>query len=49
MNDASYIESPLQGYSPSSLASIRAESHKYNATGAFQNLQNAGFLISKTS
>ena len=47
MNDASYTQSPLQGYGPESLASLSATSHKWDPEGVFQKLQNSGFLLSK--
>ena len=47
MNDASYIQSPLQGYGPESLAFLGAASRKWDPEGVFQRLQNSGFLLSK--
>ncbi|PGH10152.1 hypothetical protein AJ79_05507 [Helicocarpus griseus UAMH5409] len=46
-NDASYKQSPLQGYGAESLAALQAASAKYDPQGVFQRLQNSGFLLSK--
>ena len=47
MNDASYTQSPLNGYGKESLASLSAASRKWDSEGVFQKLQNSGFLLSK--
>lgn len=46
MNDASYVQRPLESYGPASLAIMRAVSTAYDLGQVFQRLQNSGFLLS---
>lgn len=48
MNDASGLQSPLDGYGQKSISSLKAASQKWDPEGVFQKLQNGGFLLSKS-
>lgn len=47
MNDSNFTQSPLKAYGEKSLAKMKEAAQKYDPHGAFQKLQNDGFLLSK--
>ncbi|KAE8449146.1 hypothetical protein EG329_008530 [Mollisiaceae sp. DMI_Dod_QoI] len=47
MNDAGFIQSPLQSYGKEMVEFLKAQSKKWDPQDVFQKLQNGGHLLSK--